>query len=53
MTSILSEALKLAWCSAIGTPNVFLSREYFVASSRARCARPVAAEATCSKKIDI
>jgi hypothetical protein len=37
----------ITWCCAIGTPNIFLSEEYFVASSRALCARPAAPAATC------
>lgn len=33
--------------SAMSFPKVFLSSAYFVASSRARCAKPVAPAATC------
>jgi hypothetical protein len=36
----------ITWCCAIGTPNIFLSKEYFVASSRALCARPTPPAAT-------
>jgi hypothetical protein len=37
----------ITWCCAIGTPNVFLPKEYFVASSRALCARPTAPAEAC------
>lgn len=36
-----------AWCRAMGTPNVLRSKAYFVASVRARWAKPVAPAATC------
>ena len=36
-----------AWWLKMGVPNVFLSREYFVDSSRALWARPTPAAATC------
>ncbi|RMZ93343.1 hypothetical protein BpHYR1_050534 [Brachionus plicatilis] len=35
-----------AWCSAINLPIVFLSRAYFLASSKARLAKPTAPAAT-------
>jgi hypothetical protein len=40
------EIKMLAWWFMIGTPNVFRSMAYFVASSRARWARPTAPDAT-------
>ncbi len=36
----------ITWWFMIGTPNVFRSMAYFVASSRARWARPTAPDAT-------
>ena len=39
----------LTWWKAMGTPKVFLSRAYLVASSIALWARPVAPAATCTR----